>query len=69
MSQHEEFAPAQADRPPTAEEEAAAEEAARHVDVHAVAENFEHMAELGANVKGEGEIEPRHADGNPMQRG
>lgn len=46
-----------ADRPPTAEEEAVAERVAAAVDPHAK-EHFEEMAKLGANVKGEGQIEP-----------
>lgn len=42
------------DRQPTPEEEAAAERA-DDLDP-SVAENYEHQAELGANVKGEGEV-------------
>ena len=48
-----------ADRPPTADEEEAAERGAAEIDRDEVAEHYEEMAELGANVKGEGEIEPR----------
>lgn len=47
-----------ADRPPTADEEAAAERAAGGVDVDAVAAHAQEAARLGANVEGEGEIEP-----------
>lgn len=47
-----------ADRMPTPDEERAAERAADRVDVDAVAEHYEEMTELGANVRGEGEIEP-----------
>jgi hypothetical protein len=46
-----------ADRPPTAEEEAVAERVAATVDPEAK-EHFEEMAKLGANVRGEGQIEP-----------
>lgn len=43
------------DREPTAEEEAAAE---RAPDLDpSVAENYEHQAELGANIKGEGQVD------------
>jgi hypothetical protein len=45
-----------ADRPPTPEEEAVAERVAATVDPHAK-EHFEEMAKLGANVRGEGQIE------------
>lgn len=54
----ETFEPAEADRPPTADEERAAERAARDVDIDDVAAHEEEMLERGANVKGEGEIEP-----------
>jgi hypothetical protein len=47
-----------ADRPPTADEAQAAERAAADVDVDAVAEHYEEMAELGADVRGEGQLEP-----------
>lgn len=46
-----------ADREPTAAEERAADEAAKDVDVDSVAEHFEEMTELGAQVEGEGRIE------------
>jgi hypothetical protein len=48
---------AQADRPPTPAEEAAAE---RSVDrlTDDVRENYEEMAERGANLEGEGQVEP-----------
>jgi hypothetical protein len=50
--------PHSADRPPTAEEAEAAERGATALDadMNAVAEHAEEMAELGADVKGEGEI-------------
>jgi hypothetical protein len=47
-----------ADRMPTEDEERAAESAAEDVDLDTVAEHFEEMADTGANVRGEGEIEP-----------
>jgi len=50
--------PAGADRGPTPQEESAAERAARDVDLQSVAKEFEHMNEVGADVGGEGEIEP-----------
>jgi hypothetical protein len=45
-----------ADRAPTADEERRADEAAEDVDVAAVGEHFSEMDEIGAEVKGEGEI-------------
>jgi hypothetical protein len=51
--------PPHADRPPTAEEDAAAERSATDVDLDEVARHFEHAAKLGADVRGEGEIELR----------
>lgn len=53
----ESFPPAAPDRAPTPEEEAAAERASADVDLDAVGEEYEHMTELGANVRGEGQIE------------
>jgi hypothetical protein len=47
-----------ADRPPTPEEEQAAEAAEKDVDVERAEEHFREMTELGAHVQGEGEIEP-----------
>ena len=48
-----------ADRSPTAAEESAAERAARDVDVERVADHEQEMnAAGGANVRGEGQIEP-----------
>jgi hypothetical protein len=44
-----------ADRPPTEDEEAAAERAP-DLDPE-VAENYQHSAELGAKVEGEGQID------------
>ena len=49
--------PPRADRAPTPDEEAAAEKAAGDVDLAKVTEHEQEMAELGKNVKGEGEIE------------
>ena len=46
-----------ADRPPTPEEERAAEEAAEDVP-GSVGEHYEEMIDIGANVKGEGEVAP-----------
>jgi hypothetical protein len=48
---------AHADRMPTGEEERLAEQSAAQVDVDAVAEHYEEMADLGANVEGEGRID------------
>ena len=45
-----------ADEMPTLEEEAAAEAAAEHVDVESVARHEREMMDIGANVKGEGQI-------------
>jgi hypothetical protein len=48
-----------ADRPPTTEEEAAAERSAESfgADRQAVAEHEEEMIDLGAHAKGEGAVE------------
>jgi hypothetical protein len=48
-----------ADRPPTKEEEAAAEESRKKFEADAkdVAEHYEEMSDIGAHVKGEGAIE------------
>jgi hypothetical protein len=48
-----------ADRAPTSEEEAAAERSTEKfaADKEAVAEHYEEMSDLGAKIKGEGEIE------------
>lgn len=54
----ETFTDPSADRPPTPDEEAAAERAADDVDVDEVGEHYEEAMETGANVRGEGEIEP-----------
>ncbi len=48
---------AKADREPTTDEELAAESSAQDVDLAQVAEHAKEMAERGANVKGEGQIE------------
>ncbi len=45
-----------ADREPTSAEEAAAENAAAHVDVSEVKGNYREMTKVGASVKGEGAI-------------
>ena len=58
MSQPEEFHEPVADRPPTEEEETAAEAAAQNVDLDRVAEHYDEQNKIGANVKGEGQIEP-----------
>ncbi len=58
MSETEGFRDAGPDRAPTRAEEEAAEAIAEEIDVETVAEEYEHMTELGANVKGEGQIEP-----------
>ena len=64
MSEPEEFREAGADRPPTKDEEETADAAAAEVDIDRVAEAFERQNEVGANVKGEGQIEPE-ADSYP----
>jgi hypothetical protein len=61
MTNHEEFRNAEADRDPTPDEKAAAERALDDVDLDSVAEEFEHMTEVGADVRGEGQIEPKDA--------
>ncbi len=45
-----------ADRPPTEDEERAAERSAGDVDEESVGEHFREMGEIGADVRGEGEI-------------
>jgi hypothetical protein len=47
-----------ADRPSTTAEERAAERAAQDVDLESVAEHYREAARTGANVHGEGQIEP-----------
>lgn len=54
----EQLTPAQPDRMPTPDEERAAEQAAADVDVDEVGEHYQDMAQKGADVRGEGEIEP-----------
>lgn len=54
----ESLKPPEADRPPTPEEERAAERASRSVDLDDVAAHEQEMLERGAHVKGEGQIEP-----------
>jgi len=46
------------DRAPTRQEEKDAESAAKRVDLAEVARHEREMAERGAQVRGEGEIEP-----------
>lgn len=65
MSQHtpdperpESFGEPAADRPPTDDEARAADAAAADVDVDDVAAHYEEMTEIGADVRGEGQIEP-----------
>jgi hypothetical protein len=57
MTNHEEFKDGVPDREPTPEEETAAERALSGVDVDTVAAEYEHMTDLGAHVRGEGQIE------------
>ncbi len=45
-----------ADREPTQDEIAIADEQAKDIDVDEAAEHYTEMTEIGANVKGEGEI-------------
>jgi len=56
--QHEEFIEQSADRAPTPDEESAAEKAAGQFDTERVGEHFREMTEKGAEVRGEGQIEP-----------
>ena len=49
---------ARPDRPPTEEEERVAERVSKDVDLDKTSENYEEMAELGADIKGEGQIDP-----------
>lgn len=55
---HEAARGAGADRMPTPDEERAAERAAAGLadEMPEIAEHYEEMSELGANVKGEGEV-------------
>ncbi|MEZ5215471.1 MAG: hypothetical protein R2705_19600 [Ilumatobacteraceae bacterium] len=52
----EEFTEPSAGPVPTAEEAAAAEHAAKDVDLESVESHYEEMIEKGANQKGEGKI-------------
>jgi hypothetical protein len=56
--QEERFAEPRADRPPTEEEERAAERGAEQVDLDDVSEHEREMAVIGKNVKGEGDLFP-----------
>jgi hypothetical protein len=58
MTTSEHFSEPTADRAPTPDEERAAERSAERVDVDDVAEHAEEANRTGADVKGEGEIEP-----------
>ena len=58
MSQPEEFHEPVADRPPTKEEEEAAEAIAAEIDIETVAEHYDRQNKIGADVKGDGQIEP-----------
>jgi hypothetical protein len=58
MTNHDDFTAPEADREPTPEETSAADRALPDVDLESVAKEFEHMNELGAEVHGEGQIEP-----------
>ncbi|MCU1365420.1 MAG: hypothetical protein JWL72_4086 [Ilumatobacteraceae bacterium] len=57
-SDGEEFIDAQPDRAPTPAESSAADRAAQDVDVDEVGKHYEEMIERGANVAGEGQIDP-----------
>jgi hypothetical protein len=54
----ERFTTPHADREPTADEVAAADRGSAGVDIDSVAEEYEAMLERGANVRGEGQVEP-----------
>ena len=58
VARDERWTPAQADRPPTDDEARAADSALARVDLDRVAEHAKEMAKLGANVQGEGQIQP-----------
>ena len=58
MSAPEEFHEPVADRPPTKDEEEAAEAIAEEIDIESVAAAYDRQNKIGANVKGEGQIEP-----------
>jgi hypothetical protein len=57
MPEGERFVAPRADRPPTPDEAAAADRAATNFHFDAAGEHFQEMAERGANVEGEGQIE------------
>jgi hypothetical protein len=57
MTEHFDAAP-KADRPPTEDEETAAEQAAEGVDIDSVSAHEQEMGKVGAEVRGEGQIEP-----------
>ncbi len=61
MTEHFDAAP-KADRPPTEDEETAADDAAKDVDIDSVAAHEQEMGKVGAEVRGEGQIEPTLAD-------
>jgi hypothetical protein len=56
--QADEFTEPSAGPAPTPEEEAAADRSRDQVDVDQVDEHYQEMNSLGANLRGEGEIEP-----------
>ena len=56
---------AKADRMPTTDEERLADQAAADVDLAEVGKNEQHMNELGAHAKGEGQIEPDAREVDP----
>jgi hypothetical protein len=55
---HEQFTQPRADRAPTEEEERAAERGADGVDLDDVTKHEREMADIGKNVKGEGDLFP-----------
>lgn len=52
------FTEPKADRPPTEEEEAVADRVAEDVDLGSVGDHYREATETGAQVQGEGQIEP-----------
>lgn len=57
--QAERFTEASGGPEPTEDEERAAERSADDVDLDKVGEHYSEMLDKGANVEGEGEIEPK----------
>jgi hypothetical protein len=64
----ERWVPADGGPEPTPEEERVADKAAEDVDLEKVAEHEREMLELGANVRGEGQIEPDEPNDTTKQR-